>query len=143
MGEKQQEVIKKVDQVLEDLNIKARKIEGTPYIWFISLATEKEGPVIETKLELIGNDAFFLQITSNMGDLPPNPKDQWAMFLRILQLNYAETEHGYFAIDSQNNEIIFKIINGSEIIIGQMGYFLNLIIHVYMNVRPKFLGFVN
>ncbi|MCK4642490.1 type III secretion system chaperone [bacterium] len=137
------EKAKKLDEGLNKLKIPFEKVDDIPGLWFFSIQTEKNGPVIKVQMEILDESGQFLRLTASMGDLPSNPSKQWAMFLRMLQLNYDETSHGRFAVEQQKNEIVYALLKETDTVSAELPFFLNLLVHIYRDVRPSFLGFVD
>ncbi len=133
-----------LEESLNKLKIPYQKPENAQGLWFLNIKVAKNGPVVNLRLQILDRrNGEFSELTADMGEVPHNPKEQWAMFMRLLQLNYYDTSHGRFAIDEKRNEIIFTIMRETKILAAELSYFIDIVAYIYNEVRPRALGFVN
>ncbi len=133
-----------IDKALTTQKIKFKKVENDKFSWVLFVPLKKGEFELNVNFKIIDKvGGNISKISVVFGDMPAVPKEQWAMFLRLLQMNNNDTFEGRFAIDDITNELIFVIVHDTEILLTNLGYFLEFTKHVYEDLRPKAIGFIN
>ncbi|MCD6580011.1 type III secretion system chaperone [bacterium] len=139
-----QKLFNAVDKSLTEQKIKFKKDKENPFLWVISIPLQNGALELNIDLDIVDKKTGAMaNLRSVFGDIPASPKEQWAMFLRLLQMNTMDTFEGRFAIDEITNELIFLIVHDTEILMSNITYFLGFIKHAYEELRPKAIGFIN